>query len=74
MVFIDHTIVASINVWQPYFAIFILNTFNAVLQIHLCRNLHTFWVTVLAQTLLVSNTCLFPCLPQANTSVVVWHL
>ena len=66
MVFIDHTIVASINVWQPYFAIFILNTFNAVLRIHLCCNLHTFWVTqfwlkpCLCQTIVFFHVCRRP--------------
>ena len=51
--------------------IFVANTFYAVLRIHFCRNLHTFFgKIVLAQTLLVSKNYLFPCLPRADTRLL----
>ena len=71
IVFIDHTIVASIDVWQSYFAYncckYIL---HCVANSLMSQFTHFLGKLVLAQTLFVSNNCLFPCLPRADTRLL----
>ena len=60
IVFIDHTIVASIDVWQSYFAYncckYIL---HCVANSFMSQFTHFLGKIVLAQTLFLSNNCLF---------------
>ena len=71
LLFIDHIIVVSIDVWQSYFAhIFCKYILRCVANSLLSQFTHFLGKVVLAQTLLMSKNCLFPCLPRADTRLL----
>ena len=72
----DHTIVASIDVWQYYFANFCCKyIYRCVANSFMSQLTHFLFKIVLVQTLLVSNKCLFSMSAAGrHQTVVVWHL